>query len=334
MDTEATRGRRSILAGLGSVALGVAGCLGRDGADAERTGAGGQTPSGTAAPSPTSSTPEVVGETDDGLPIVDDVPLRYLYGDVAPDGSIPSGPDTEPFHQMRLSDDGRRGLSGFRSALEEVGFRPTEVYDAEATLTGESLSDLGVLILGSNQHRFEEAEAAALGEWVENGGGVIAYSDSAFGGDYRQVGVCNPAGRLSENDLTAQFGMRFLMDNGAGRFEVSEYERAHFLNAGDADGGVVYRGEGVSPIRVSEPARVLAPLQSGDLNGSLKVCEDDRPFQPERDAALAVAEVGAGRVVGTFDRNTFWNGGAGTELGEVDNREFAQRLALWAAGVG
>jgi hypothetical protein len=66
----------------------------------------------------------------------------------------------------------------------------------------------------------------------------------------------------------------------------------------------------------------------------MRVCEEDRPYQPERDAALAVASVGSGRVVGTFDRNTFWNDGAGTSLSEVDNREYATRLVRWAAGEG
>jgi hypothetical protein len=49
-------------------------------------------------------------------------------------------------------------------------------------------------------------------------------------------------------------------------------------------------------------------------------------------AALAIAEVGAGRVVGAFDRNTFFNPpGVGSHIDRHDNEIFAQNLVLWAA---
>lgn len=235
---------------------------------------------------------------------------------------------------MRLHDTGPHGLSEFRAALESVGFVPDERFDAETTLSQSLLDRYDVVILGSNQRRFDDDERQAVRAWVEDGGGLVAWSDSAFGGDYREVGVCNPAGSRSNNDLTAQFGMTFLRDSGAGNYRVREYERDHFLNDDDRHGGVVFRGEGVSCIRVSEPATVLAKLQAGGLNGRIELCDADAPYQPERDAALAIATVGAGRVVGTFDRNTFWNDGAGTKLADADNREYAQRLIRWAAGEG
>ncbi|WP_321112625.1 DUF4350 domain-containing protein [Halorussus salinisoli] len=258
--------------------------------------------------------------------------VLYLYGDVAADGTVPSGEAT-PFHQMRLSDTGPRGLSKFRRALEEVGFLPTERYDADTTLSRSLLEEYGMLILGSNQHRFDEAEREAVDEWVTDGGGLLAWSDSAFGGDYRQVGVCNPAGSRSNNDLTVQFGMSFLRDNGGGNYRVRQYTDDHFLNAGNRNGGIVFRGEGVSCVRVRPPAKILAKFQSGGLNGKFAVCKQDAPYRPDRDAALAVATIGDGRVVGTFDRNTFWNAGAGTNISQADNREYAQRLVLWGAGV-
>lgn len=257
------------------------------------------------------------------------VRVLYLYGDVSADGKIPSDPD-EPFHQMRLSDPGERGMSQFRAALEEVGLTLEERYDADVRLTRDFLSGYQGLILGSNQRRFSKEEAAAVREWVQGGGGLIAWSDSAFGGHFAKVGLDNPKGRESDNDLTAQFGMFFLTDNGGGNYRIERYTRPHFLNAEKPEGGIRYRGEGVSPIRVSSPAEMLAPLQEGGLGGGLKVNQVDAPFNPQTDAALAIAEVGRGRVVGTFDRNTFWNAGEGTRLAHDDNREFAQRLVLWA----
>jgi hypothetical protein len=258
--------------------------------------------------------------------------LLYLYGDVAADGTVPSG-EAEPFHQMRLVDEGPRGMSQFKAALEAVGFEVAEAYDATLRLEAATLASVRVLILGSNQRRFSPAEAAAVREWVEAGGGLLAWSDSAFGGDHGKVGLGNEAGRLSDNDLTVQFGLFFMTDNGAGNYLVRVYEFDHFINANKREGGVAFRGEGVSPVRVSPPARVLARLQEGGLGGGLRLNPVDGPLNAARDAALAIAEVGRGRVVGVFDRNLFWNAGEGTRLNDNDNRAFAQRIALWAAGL-
>lgn len=256
--------------------------------------------------------------------------VLYIYGDVSDDGDIPSG-DKKPFHQMRLDDPGRLGLSQFKDAIEKTGLTISEAYDADLRLTPEFLATYRVLILGSNQRRFSADEAAALDRWVRDGGGVVAWSDSAFGGLHSKVGMGNTKGLNSDNDLTRQFGMQFLRDNGAGNYLISQYTRPHFLNRNRANGGIRFRGEGVSCVRVSPPAEILAPLQDGGLGGGIRLNKEDGDLIPERDAALAIAEVGKGRVVGVFDRNTYWNQGEGTQLSHEDNREFAQRIILWAA---
>lgn len=339
--------RRALLATLGSGLLPlVSGCVGglsgttpTPSQATEPPSTGTEPPTNTpptstpAEGSPTNTPPE---ESPTSTPAEESVTARrvlYLYGDVAADGSVPSG-DAEPFHQMRLDDTGDRGLSEFRAALESAGFVPEQQYDAEVRLSTSALDRYDVLILGSNQRRFDDEERQAVRAWVEDGGGLVAWSDSAFGGNYSEVGVCNPAGSQSNNDLTEQFGMEFLRDNGSGNYRIETYERDHFVNGDDKNGGVVFRGEGVSCVRVSRPATMLARLQAGGLNGKLRVCDADAPYQPDRDAALAVATVGAGRVVGTFDRNTFWNAGEGTNISEVDNREYGLRLIRWAAGEG
>jgi len=272
----------------------------------------------------------VYAETKLNPPDADAERVLYIHGNVSAEGDVPS--DTQPpFHQMLLNDTGPRGMSSFRAAIEALGFEIQQAYDADVVLTDEYLASWNVLILGSNQRRFSEEEAKAVQRWVKAGGGLVAWSDSAFGGHYAKVGLDNTAGRDSNNDITRQFGMVFLTDNGGGNYLIKDYEEAHFLNAQNPQGGVRYRGEGVSPVRTSDPARMLAKLQEGGLGGKIKVNKIDSPFNPLTDAALAVAHVGKGRVVGTFDRNTFWNAGEGTRLSHEDNREFAQRLILWAA---
>jgi hypothetical protein len=267
------------------------------------------------------------GATSDEAPKV-----LYLYGNVAANGAVPSG-DQEPFHQMRLNDTGARGMSGFAEAIREVGFQIDEAYDADVVLTPDFLARIDVLILGSNQRRFTAAEARALDEWIRSGGGLLGWSDSAFGGHFQQVGVDNEMGRLSNNDLTVQFGMYFMTDNGAGNYLIENYERDHFLNDHNRNGGVRFRGEGVSPVRVAHPAELLAPMQEGGLGGDLRLNKRDGDLNLEIDAALAIAKVGNGRVVGVFDRNMFWNAGEGTRLSHVDNREFTQRITAWVAGM-
>jgi len=257
--------------------------------------------------------------------------VLYLHGNVSADGDVPSG-GKPAFHQMRLDDTGPRGMSGFRAAIEALGFEIHQAYDADVVIADEYLAAWDVMILGSNQRRFTRAEGEAVQRWLSAGGGLVAWSDSAFGGHYAKVGLDNTAGRESDNDLTRQFGMVFLTDNGGGNYLVKDYEEAHFLNAQNPQGGVRYRGEGVSPVRTNHPARMVAKLQEGGLGGKITVNKIDAPFNPQTDAALAVAHVGKGRVVCTFDRNTFWNAGEGTRLSHEDNREFAQRLVLWAAG--
>ena len=52
----------------------------------------------------------------------------------------------------------------------------------------------------------------------------------------------------------------------------------------------------------------------------------------EADAALLAATVDHGRLVGHFDRNTFFNlNGAGTNLTRFDNRQLAINLFNWVA---
>ena len=259
--------------------------------------------------------------------------VAYIYGDVSAHGKIPSG-DELPFHQMRLNDESSLGLSSFRQAIEETGLKIKEYYDAETTLDKNFLCEIDVLILGSNQKTFSKAEANAVKKWVEKGGGLIAWSDSAFGGHYKHVGIANTPGRNSDNLIMEQFGMYFLTDNGGGNYLIKNYTENHFINNNNKNGGVTFRGEGVSFVRVSAPAKVLALADDGGLGGELKVNKIDDTFNLNTDAALAITEIKKGRVLGLFDRNMLWNdGGPGTQLSHSDNREFAQRILLWAAGI-
>jgi len=242
------------------------------------------------------------------------VKVLYLYGSVPP-GEV----------DMKLADTGPTGMSQFATALQQVGFTCTEALDASVTLNATTLNPYKVLILGSNNRRFTAAEQAAVATWVNAGGGLVAWCDAAFG--WANGGVNSSDGLNSDNDLTQQFGMRFLHDNGSGVFTLSQWAVNHYINNFNKNGGISVRVEGVSPVRTSAPATILANMPPGSVLNSL-----DGPLTAA-DAAMSVAKPGSGRVACFFDRNTFWNAGEGTNLSEVDNKLFAQRLILWASGV-
>ncbi len=233
--------------------------------------------------------------------------VLYLYGAVPPANNG---------HQLRLGDTGPLGFSEFAATLANLGFGLTEMLDADVTLDDATLASYDVLVLSSNNRRFNATEQQAVVDWVSAGGGMLAYSDSQFGFD---------EGRLSDNDLLLPFNMFVHHDNFAGVFTIDTYLESNYLTD-----GIAFKGEGVSLVRVlGPPARMLAACQGGNcvLNSV------DGPIQPN-DAALAVAEFGAGRVAATFDRNTFFNPpGAGTNIDEADNREYLRRLVIWLSGL-
>ncbi|SNC77728.1 N-acetylneuraminic acid mutarotase, partial [Hymenobacter gelipurpurascens] len=241
--------------------------------------------------------------------------LLYLYGSIPPS-----------IHDMKLSDTGDRGMSQFNQALVDVGFATAEALDASITLDAATLNNYKVLILSSNNRRFTAAEKTAVAAWVNAGGGLIAWSDAAFG--WQNGGLNSSEGSSSDNDLTDQFGLHFLHDNGLGAFVLSQWAGNHYINRFIQNAGLTVEAEGASPIRTTAPATIIAylPADKAQLNSL------DGPLMPN-DAALSVAKVGQGRVAGYFDRNCFWNNGDGTNINRLENRLFAQRLVLWASGV-
>jgi len=241
--------------------------------------------------------------------------VLYLYGSIPP-AEV----------DMKLSDAGSTGMSQFAQAMQEVGFSATESPDANITLNAGTLNLYKVLILGSNNRRFSAAEKTAVASWVNEGGGLVAWSDAAFG--WANGGVNSTEGLLSDNDLTQQFGMQFLRDNGTAALTLNQWAVDHYINKFNKNAGVTIKAESVSPVRTTAPATIVAkiPACCAVLNPL------DGPITPA-DAALSVAKPGLGRVACYFDRNTFWNAVDGARLSEVDNKVFAQRLILWASGI-
>ncbi|MEO1654554.1 MAG: DUF5060 domain-containing protein, partial [Bacteroidota bacterium] len=144
--------------------------------------------------------------------------------------------------------------------------------------------------------------------------------------------------------LLQQFGLFFFIDQGnaSGNNLVNSWGRSHFLNSKDFQTEALqFRGSSCSPIRIfadwpekqaGDQTFQMAPFQNGNEGGPTTISDPDvgnNLFLPTQDCALAYAQIGEGRVLATFDRNTFWNSGDGTNILEADNYLFAQHLIRW-----
>jgi len=84
-------------------------------------------------------------------------------------------------------------------------------------------------------------------------------------------------------------------------------------------------------VTVKRLVRVRGNLRQN--NRSRGGCQGTLRRSGNRDAALVTATSGKGRVVGHYDRNTFFNqNGAGTNINRFDNKKYALNLFNWLLG--
>ncbi len=258
--------------------------------------------------------------------------VAYIHGDVAADGAIPSG-TAAPYDQMLLTDTGDKGLSQFKALVEDQGYAVSQHYDQATTLDTAFLEPLDVIVFGLHQKTWSAAEKTALDAWIQRGGGILMYSDSAAGGHYSTVGISNPTGQNAVNNLLSAYGMEVTVDQGGGT-------RAYYPDAGSANPIIwdqpVFEGEGVSPIAVdpASGARILIPLRdSNKLSGSSMTSPGTAGISiadPEW-AVIALRQAGRGNVMAVFDRQPLWNNGPGSDINEEDNKEILRRIIRYLA---
>lgn len=257
--------------------------------------------------------------------------VAYLHGDVSSDGRIPSGGN--PFHQMLLSDTGNLGCSQFKEMVENEGYRIQSHYDRSTFLSDSFLSRYDVIVFGLHQKIWSASERNALDRWLEAGGGILVYSDSAAGGHHGTVGIHNAVGQRAVNNLISRYGMQVTVDQGLGtRSYTAERGETHPI----VSDRPVFEGEGVSPVAVDEStgARALIPFEEDSKvsGGTTRVnrWEGITILNP-RWAALAHQTVGTGNVIAVFDRQPFWNSGPGSNINDRDNREVLRRIVCFLA---
>ena len=241
---------------------------------------------------------------------------------------------------------GNHGWNELRLTLEEAGFNVSQMaepLEAGAPSSGQTtgagiafdtmdLSVFDVLVFGSNNAVYSNEAVDAIESYIRGGGGAIFISDANFGSDWADASN-------SDQQFLDRFGLVAHQDQGTYSIERSDDE---FLIPDHPifEGVDRFDGEGVTPIRVEEPTQgvdvsILAlaegqtRLNEGPLGGRNR--GESRASGPN-DAVLLFANVDQGRIIGHFDRNTFFNlNGAGTNINRFDNRQFAINLFTAAA---
>ena len=247
--------------------------------------------------------------------------IAYIHGDVGEDGSTPS--IEEPYDQMLIDDAGSTGLTMFRDLVESEGHVISQYYDVETELTETLLEEFDVIVFGLHQKIWSNAEKTALDDWLNAGGGMFIYSDSASGGFHRVVGAQNSVGQTVTNNLITQYGMQVTVDQANGVKKTTVVTTPFDI----LTGGMILEGEGVSPVAVGDDSRVriLIPFEEG-----LRFTQNITINNPSY-AALAISDVGDGHVAVMFDRQPMWNSGVGSNIQEEDNQEILRRMINFLA---
>ncbi|MGF1655564.1 MAG: DUF4350 domain-containing protein [Verrucomicrobiales bacterium] len=258
--------------------------------------------------------------------------VGYIHGDVAANGTVPSG-SAAAYDPMLITDTESTGLSVFRLMVEEEGYQITQHYDQATTLDAAFLDQFDAIIFSLHQKLWSADEKAALHTWLQAGGGMLIYSDSASGGAWNVVGIKNPVGQNVVNNLTTAYGLQVTVDQGGGtRAYKADDSATHPVVVGP----LVLEGEGVSPVAVdptNSTAQILIPFNTANRvsGGNLNIDAQGVTIADPLWASLAVQTVGSGKVVVMFDRQPMWNSGPGSDITKRDNREILRRLIAFLA---
>ncbi|MBB6442955.1 DUF4350 domain-containing protein [Phycisphaera mikurensis] len=280
--------------------------------------------------------------------------VLFVRGADRSGGFLEAGDDSERTEQLADVDNqatfgGNHGWFELAETLRGAGYQVSQVKesvepgkpngptDGVAVDFGGafSLDGYDVVVMGSNNARYSPAQVDALESFVRGGGGAIFISDANFGSDWADASD-------SDQPFLDRFGLVVNQDRGtyaieqaAGEFLLPDHPLLRGVDRFD--------GEGVTPITVDAAAAAAAGVTVEVLataEGSVR--RNRGPFGANQrgpatpataeDAVLLAAQAGAGRVVGLFDRNTFFNrNGAGTDIDRLDNRQLALNVFAYAA---
>jgi hypothetical protein len=236
---------------------------------------------------------------------------------------------------------GNTGFGELAALLRADGFAVSQRLESAQPLTMQELLPHRVVVLGSNNKVYAPAEIAAFHAYVDAGGSALFASDANWGPTFG-------AAPASDNQFLERYGMQVWQDNAeintvaraqAGRFVVPGHPA---LAGPDGAGGAfdvnVFEGEGVSHFAITagrEGWQATILVHALGFNVRLHTIDGSpgpaRPADPI-DCAMCLAQRGRARVLGYFDRNSFFNrNGAGTDLHRHDHVQLALDLFRFLA---
>jgi len=238
---------------------------------------------------------------------------------------------------------GNHGYGFLKILLENDGFQVSQIIESAAPLTLRLLTPHRIVVFGSNNRTYTAAEVQAFHDYMDAGGAALFISDANWGPTWGGA----PS---SDNQFLARYGVQVYQDSGQiplmnrtdpGRYLVPSHP---VLSGPDGAGGAQdvnqYNGEGVNLFQITTGANGYQAFPVVSATGLWKRLNTQNnsagalQLASAGDAALIVVEKGDTRLVGHFDRNTFFNpNGAGTDLAKLDNAVLALDIFRFLASV-
>jgi hypothetical protein len=247
---------------------------------------------------------------------------------------------------------GNHGWGELATALNGAGYLTEQVAEGAGPATGDrntgtplafdtmDLSPYAAIVLGSNNATYSAGQVDAIEAFVRGGGGLLLISDANFGAVWNSTANTTwQDASNSDQQFADRFGLRVNQDRGT--YEVTRSSGNFLVPAHPLLTGVNgIHGEGVTPVSLGTPvpgvhAQIIVRVPSQyTLRENLPpfdaAGQGDTRNSTAADGVVAIALAGAGRVVGHFDRNTFFNdGGGGSDIHRSGNLQYALNLFGW-----
>ena len=238
---------------------------------------------------------------------------------------------------------GNHGYGTLRALLVGDGFKVTQLIESSTAITLNTLQANRVVVFGSNNKIYSAAEVKAFHDYVDRGGSALFISDANWGLTWE-------AAPASDNQFLTRYGAQVYQDSGQLPLMVRSEQGRYMLpghpvlSGPDGIGSKSevnrYNGEGVSLFRITTGSNNYQALAMVSAKGLLRRLNNStgKPGALQQagvgDAAMVFVEKGNARIVGHFDRNTFFNlNGAGTDITKLDNAQLALNIFRYLASV-
>jgi len=238
---------------------------------------------------------------------------------------------------------GNHGYGTLRALLVGDGFKVTQVIESSTAINLATLQAHRVVVFGSNNKVYSATEVKAFHDYVDRGGSALFISDANWGLTWE-------AAPASDNQFLSRYGAQIYQDSGQLPLMARSEQGRYLLpghpvlsgpdGAGNRSEVNRYNGEGVSLFRITTGSSGYQAVAMVSAKGLLKRLNDSTgkagalQTVGAADAAMVFVEKGTARIVGHFDRNTFFNlNGAGTDITKLDNAQLALNIFRYLASV-